>query len=194
MKKHFKLILVFLIIIFIFLLIFYINKIICFNRIDLVNSDGSNSNLEVNDNLNQANFYSNNILINKLNDNIIAYLSIPKISLFNVPIEYGTNKNVLSKAIGLFENSNIDGGNVCLAAHNRSKTVSYFRNLWKLSTGDEILLKTKDKFTTYTVMFKTEILSNDWTYLQNEKEDYITCITCIDNKPNKRLCIRGVKK
>lgn len=194
MKKHFKLILVFLIIIFIFLLIFYINKIICFNRIDLVNSDGSNSNLEVNDNLNQANFYSNNILINKLNDNIIAYLSIPKINLFNVPIEYGTNKNVLSKAIGLFENSNIEGGNICLAAHNRSNTVSYFKDLWKLNIGDEILLKTKDKFTTYTVMFKTEILSNDWTYLQNEKEDYITCITCIDNKPNKRLCIRGVKK
>lgn len=194
MKKHFKLILVFLIIIFIFLLIFYINKLICFNRIDLVSSDGSKSNLEINDNLNQANFYSNNILINKSNDNIIAYLSIPKISLFNVPIEYGTNKNVLSKAIGLFENSNIEGGNICLAAHNRSNTVSYFKDLWKLNIGDEILLKTKDKFTTYTVMFKTEILSNDWTYLQNEKEDYITCITCIDNKPNKRLCIRGVKK
>lgn len=194
MKKHFKLILVFLIIIFIFLLIFYINKLICFNRIDLVSSDGSKSNLEINDNLNQANFYSNNILINKLNDNIIAYLSIPKINLFNVPIEHGTNENVLSKAIGLFENSNIDGGNVCLAAHNRSKTVSYFRNLWKLSTGDEIILKTKANFSIYTVMFVTEILSNDWTYLQNEKEDYITCITCIDNKPNKRLCIRGVKK
>ena len=43
-------------------------------------------------------------------------------------------------------------------------------------------------------MFVTEILSNDWTYLQNEKEDYITCITCIDNKPNKRLCVRAIKK
>lgn len=193
MKKHLKLILFFIFsfVIVITLFLCYINSFNSFSTISLVNSNKSNLNLNLNNNLNLANFYSSNF---SSNDNIIAYLSIPKISLFNVPIEYGTNKNVLSKAIGLFENSNIDGGNVCLAAHNRSKTVSYFRNLWKLSTGDEIILKTKAKFTTYTVMFKTEVLSNDWTYLQNEKEDYITCITCIDNKPNKRLCIRGVKK
>ena len=193
MKKHLKLILFFIFsfVIVITLFLCYINSFNSFSTISLVTSNKSNLNLNLNKNLNLANFYSSNFW---LNDNIIAYVSIPKISLFNVPIEYGTNKNVLSKAIGLFENSNIDGGNVCLAAHNRSKTVSYFRNLWKLSTGDEIILKTKAKFTTYTVMFKTEVLSNDWTYLQNEKEDYITCITCIDNKPNKRLCIRGVKK
>lgn len=193
MKKHLKLILFFIFSFAIVITLFlcYINSFNSFSTISLVTSNKSNLNLNLNNNLNLANFYSSNF---SSNDNIIAYLSIPKISLFNVPIEYGTNKNVLSKAIGLFENSNIDGGNVCLAAHNRSKTVSYFRNLWKLSTGDEIILKTKDKFTTYTVMFKTEVLSNDWTYLQNEKEDYITCITCIDNKPNKRLCIRGVKK
>lgn len=193
MKKHLKLILFFIFsfVIVITLFLCYINSFNSFSTISLVTSNKSNLNLNLNNNLNLANFYSSNF---SSNDNIIAYLSIPKISLFNVPIEYGTNKNVLSKAIGLFENSNIDGGNGCLAAHNRSKTVSYFRNLWKLSTGDEIILKTKAKFTTYTVMFKTEVLSNDWTYLQNEKEDYITCITCIDNKPNKRLCIRGVKK
>lgn len=193
MKKHLKLILFFIFSFAIVITLFlcYINSFNSFSTISLVTSNKSNLNLNLNNNLNLANFYSSNF---SSNDNIIAYLSIPKISLFNVPIEYGTNKNVLSKAIGLFENSNIDGGNVCLAAHNRSKTVSYFRNLWKLSTGDEIILKTKAKFTTYTVMFKTEVLSNDWTYLQNEKEDYITCITCIDNKPNKRLCIRGVKK
>lgn len=193
MKKHLKLILFFIFsfVIVITLFLCYINSFNSFSTISLVTSNKSNLNLNLNNNLNLANFYSSNF---SSNDNIIAYLSIPKISLFNVPIEYGTNKNVLSKAIGLFENSNIDGGNVCLAAHNRSKTVSYFRNLWKLSTGDEIILKTKAKFTTYIVMFKTEVLSNDWTYLQNEKEDYITCITCIDNKPNKRLCIRGVKK
>ena len=193
MKKHLKLILFFIFsfVIVITLFLCYINSFNSFSTISLVTSNKSNLNLNLNNNLHLANFYSSNF---SSNDNIIAYLSIPKISLFNVPIEYGTNKNILSKAIGLFENSNIDGGNVCLAAHNRSKTVSYFRNLWKLSTGDEIILKTKAKFTTYTVMFKTEVLSNDWTYLQNEKEDYITCITCIDNKPNKRLCIRGVKK
>lgn len=193
MKKHLKLILFFIFSFAIVITLFlcYINSFNSFSTISLVTSNKSNLNLNLNNNLNLANFYSSNF---SSNDNIIAYLSIPKISLFNVPIEYGTNKNVLSKAIGLFENSNIEGGNICLAAHNRSKTVSYFRNLWKLSTGDEIILKTKAKFTTYTVMFKTEVLSNDWTYLQNEKEDYITCITCIDNKPNKRLCIRGVKK
>lgn len=193
MKKHLKLILFFIFSFAIVITLFlcYINSFNSFSTISLVTSNKSNLNLNLNNNLNLANFYSSNF---SSNDNIIAYLSIPKISLFNVPIEYGTNKNVLSKAIGLFENSNIDGGNVCLAAHNRSKTVSYFRNLWKLSTGDEIILKTKAKFTTYTVMFKTEVLSNDWTYLQNEKEDYITCITCIDNKPNKRLCVRAIKK
>lgn len=193
MKKHLKLILFFIFsfVIVITLFLCYINSFNSFSTISLVTSNKSNLNLNLNNNLNLANFYSSNF---SSNDNIIAYLSIPKISLFNVPIEYGTNKNVLSKAIGLFENSNIEGGNICLAAHNRSKTVSYFKNLWKLNTGDEIILKTKGDFSIYTVMFVTEILSNDWTYLQNEKEDYITCITCIDNKPNKRLCVRAIKK
>lgn len=193
MKKHLKLILFFIFsfVIVITLFLCYINSFNSFSTISLVTSNKSNLNLNLNNNLNLANFYSSNF---SSNDNIIAYLSIPKISLFNVPIEYGTNKNVLSKAIGLFENSNIEGGNICLAAHNRSNTVSYFKDLLKLNIGDEILLKTKANFSIYTVMFVTEILSNDWTYLQNEKEDYITCITCIDNKPNKRLCVRAIKK
>ena len=150
MKKHLKLILFFIFSFAIVITLFlcYINSFNSFSTISLVTSNKSNLNLNLNNNLNLANFYSSNF---SSNDNIIAYLSIPKISLFNVPIEYGTNKNVLSKAIGLFENSNIEGGNICLAAHNRSNTVSYFKDLWKLNIGDEILLKTKDKFTTYFI-------------------------------------------
>lgn len=187
----FRFVLIILISIFIFLSVCYLLEINLFNRTNFINLK---SIINSKSDLNLINFYPNNTLINKLNNNIIAYLSIPQINLYNIPIEYGTNSDILSRAIGLFENSNITSGNICLAAHNRSYTVSYFNKLWMLKTGDEIILRTKNETTIYTVIFSTEILSNDWTYLQNENENYVTCITCIDGKPNKRLCVRAIKK
>lgn len=149
--------------------------------------------IDLNNNLHLVKFSSKKDSINNTN-NIIAYLNIPKIKLYNAPIEYGTSDIVLSKYIGLFEHCNIYNGNICLAAHNRSDTVSYFNKLYMLDIGDEIILRVGDDLKIYRVIFSSEILNDDWKYLQNEFEDYITCITCIENNPTKRLCIKAKKE
>ncbi|MDD3304277.1 MAG: sortase [Clostridia bacterium] len=135
----------------------------------------------------------NHISIRQFNDSIIGYLSIPKIGLYNAPIECGTTSLVLSRAIGLFSHSNISYGNICLAAHNRSDTVDYFNQLWMLTAGDEMIIRTKEKISAYIVVFSDEILNSDWSYLKNTEEEWITCITCINNRPDKRLCVRAIK-
>lgn len=117
---------------------------------------------------------TNNYLFN---DEIIGYLSIPKINLYDIRIKNGVGDEILKDSIGLFDGSNIKSGNICLAAHNRSSTVSYFKKLHKLKSGDEILLKNKYGTNAYIVEFNIMIDSNDWTYLSPEDSDMLTCIT-----------------
>ncbi len=131
--------------------------------------------------------------IYNFDNGIIGYLSIPKINLFNVPIVEGVSQEVLNRAIGHFENSSICKGNICLAAHNRSNTVNYFNKLYTLNYGDILILKTINGVSKYSVSFSKIIDSKDWSYLQKEKDDFITCITCINNSPSKRLCVRAIK-
>ena len=42
---------------------------------------------------------------------------------------------------------------------------------------------------------KIEIIKNtNWSYLENTSENKITLITCIENKPDLRLCIQAIQK
>ncbi len=121
-------------------------------------------------------------------------ISIPRINLENAPISYGTDSNVLNKYVGHFENTSEFSGNVGLAAHNRGYEVNYFSNIYKLECGDSIFYKFNGKTREYKVILKKEIDSYDWSYLKETNDDRITLITCIDNKPNFRLCIQGILK
>ena len=134
---------------------------------------------------------TNNYLFN---DEIIGYLSIPKINLYDIRIKNGVGDEILKDSIGLFDGSNIKSGNICLAAHNRSSTVSYFKKLHTLKSGDEILLKNKYGTNAYIVEFNIMIDSNDWTYLSPEDSDMLTCITCVNNNAKKRICVRANRK
>ena len=85
-------------------------------------------------------------------------------------------------------------GNIGLAAHNRGNQYSYFARINELEKGDKIIYKTKFYERTYVVTKKKVIYDTDWSYLQKTKEDKITLITCVENKPTKRRCIQGVLK
>lgn len=39
-----------------------------------------------------------------------------------------------------------------------------------------------------------EIQEDEWSYLEDTKENKITLITCIKNQPTKRLCIQATEK
>lgn len=73
-------------------------------------------------------------------------------------------------------------------------TINYFEKIKDLKLGDEIYYKTQYGTKTYEVILSTIIDETDWSYLQETEENKITLITCVRNKPNKRLCVQAIEK
>ena len=63
-----------------------------------------------------------------------------------------------------------------------------------MKKGDKIVYKTKFYTRTYVITKKAVIYDTDWLYLENTKDNRITMITCIQNKPNQRLCIQAIEE
>ena len=130
----------------------------------------------------------------ELNDYVIGILEIPKIEV-KAPVRDGTTDDVLTDSIGHFKNTSYWNGNVGLASHNNGNFVShYFEDLDKLVIGDQITFKTKFGERSYKVTEIRNIDSKDWSEMANTKENSLTLITCIKNKPDLRLCIKAVEK
>ena len=125
-------------------------------------------------------------------DENIWQIEIPKIDLI-APIKEGTSQEVMLEYVGHFENTEFIYGNVGLAAHNRGFPINYFSRLKELVEGDEIIYKAQGEEKTYQVFLKTIIKDTDWSYLQATDKNTITLITCVENKPNNRLCIQGIE-
>ncbi len=120
-------------------------------------------------------------------------LEIPKIGLV-ANIAEGTTDAILNKYVGHFEESQLEDGNVCLAAHNRGYDVNYFSRLKELNLNDEIIYIVHGKKKIYKVSLITIINDTDWTLLENTNENKITLITCVENVPEKRRCIQAIEK
>lgn len=126
-------------------------------------------------------------------ESILGTLIIEKINL-KATVKDGSTQEILSKYIGHIEDTAKYDGNVGLAAHNRGTEYAYFARINELEKGDKIIYKTKFNTRTYTVNKKKVIYDTDWTELKNTKENLITLITCIKNKPNQRLCVQAIEK
>ena len=66
-------------------------------------------------------------------------------------------------------------------------------NVNKLQSGDEIIYKVGNIIKKYKVEKMIEIDSYDWSYLNSTNDNRITLITCVDNKPNRRLVVQAVE-
>lgn len=121
------------------------------------------------------------------------YLEIPKINL-KAPIEEGTTKEIMDQFIGHFEESKTWIGNVCLAAHNRGYEKNYFAEVKHLVQGDTILYFYQGEQKTYIVEKNDIIQDTDLTCLENTEENSLTLITCVENEPNYRRCVKAVEK
>lgn len=119
-------------------------------------------------------------------------LIIPIISL-DAQISESTTEETINKYIGHFEETPKLNGNIGLAAHNRGYQNNYFADLKKLKIGDEIIYKYNKQEKRYKVNKNIIIKDTDWSYLKNTKENKITLITCVENKPEYRRCIQGAE-
>lgn len=126
-------------------------------------------------------------------ESILGILMIEKIGL-KAPVKEGSTEKILMEYIGHMPETAKYEGNVGLAAHNRGTKYSYFARINELEKGDKIMYKTKFYEKTYIVKQKKVIYDTDWSYLQNTKDNRITMITCIANKPNQRLCIQAIEE
>ena len=123
---------------------------------------------------------------------VIGKLKIPSIDV-EAPIKEGTSDDVLKEAVGHFSSTCYWNGNICLASHNRGTYAHYFQKLDKLREGDEIVYETKLGKKIYTVSNVIEISEYDISLLNNTNYNCLTLITCIKNKPDKRLCVRAIE-
>lgn len=119
-------------------------------------------------------------------------VELPKINLV-APVSEGTSQEVMLEYVGHFENTSKWEGNVGLAAHNRGYPINYFSRLKEIKKGDKIIYKTKYGIKTYKIKTIEIIEDTDWSYLQETKDNRITLITCVENKPNQRLCLQGIE-
>lgn len=118
-------------------------------------------------------------------------ITIPKIFVDNAPIKEGIDDVTLDNYVGHFPDTSINEGNVGLAAHNRGYSKNYFSDINKLNIGDEIIYRNKGNIRKYKVSKKEEIDSYDWNYLNKTNDNVITLITCVDNKPDRRLVVQA---
>ena len=118
------------------------------------------------------------------------YLKIPKIDLY-AEIREGTDMETLNQYIGHFTETNVEEGNIGLAAHNRGYEVNYFERLKELKPKDEIYYSCNGKEAKCIVQEKGEILETDWSKLEKTCDTNLTLITCLENKPDKRLYLRA---
>ena len=117
-------------------------------------------------------------------------IEIPAIEL-EANIAEGTTKEILDTHVGHFENTKKTNGNIGLAAHNRGYKVNYFNNIKNLKIGEEVYYQCgfiKKKY----IVFSVHLISDeDWSFLQNTKENTITMITCVENMPSLRYCVQA---
>ena len=120
-------------------------------------------------------------------------ISIPAINL-EANIAEGTEKSTMDSYVGHFSETSKTNGNIGLAAHNRGYPVNYFENLKKLKENDEIVYQYMDFKERYVVKSNIIIKDTDWSYLEKTDRNAITLITCVENEPEYRRCVYGIKK
>ena len=139
------------------------------------------------DSINKINDNTQNINNDFNNDTYSLILEIPKINLKKGIYNYSSKYNDVNKNIMLLKQSsmpNIQNSNIILASHSGNSRVSYFKDLDKLSIGDNIIIYYEGYKYIYTLnthyrQEKTGTISIN----RNINVNTLTLITC--DKTNK---------
>lgn len=146
-------------------------------------SDESNSTLESteeNENKDTSNNY----------EPYLAVLKIPKVNLERGFYDKTSSLNNVDYNILFHSNSDYPdklNGNVILASHSGTSSISYFKNLYKLELGDEASITYKNTTYSYKVVniYKEEKDGTIAIY-RNKDKSTLTLITCTKNDNTKQ--------
>lgn len=124
--------------------------------------------------------------------NYIAVLRIPKINFKRGLVDKDSKYNNIKYNIMIHKESDApdkEGGNVILVAHSGTAGVSYFRNVDKLSLGDEIYLDYNSQTYSYKITNIYDIEKTGIAPIRKETtKSTITLITCRHNT-NKQIVV-----
>lgn len=128
-----------------------------------------------------------------IQDNIIGFISIPKINI-DIPIYLGANtENMKKGAVHLTETSYPIGGentNSVIAAHRGYSKSAMFRNIDKLNIGDEVYIHNFMETLQYKVCEIKIIKPTDVKELLiQDGRDLVTLITCHPYRVNSHRYI-----
>ena len=133
---------------------------------------------------------------NRMTSNLeyIAVLKIPKIKLEKGLVAKDSKYNNIDYGIKILKESDspdVINGNVILAAHSGTADISYFNNLDKLNTNDEVLILYNGKTYQYKIVNIYDIDKTGKAKInRNNNKSTITLITC-RNGTNKQIVLIG---
>lgn len=128
---------------------------------------------------------------------VIAYLTVPKIGITNMPVYHTTSSAVLQAGVGHYEGSSLPIGgestHSVLSGHTGMAGLKMFSELNKLEKGDIFQIKVLGETLTYQVDQFHQVSPSNLDYLKIEEgKDLCTLITCIPIGINsERLLVRG---
>ena len=126
-------------------------------------------------------------------NNYEPYLAVLKIQKLNLErCFYDKTSSLNNVDYNILFHSNSDypdklNGNVILASHSGTSSISYFKNLYKLELGDEAQINYKNTTYTYKVVniYKEEKDGTIAIY-RNKEKSTLTLITCTKNDNAKQ--------
>lgn len=154
---------------------------------DDVTSDKEITKDEVKENVNKGSTSSQNTYY-------IGYLEIPKVKVKKGFVDINSRDNQVGKNITIISGSqfpNVDKGNFIIAGHSGTGIHSYFKNLYKLSKGDQAYVYYNNvKYTYEIVNIYNQKKDGTIAIYRDYNETTLTLITCTkDNKKSQTVYI-----
>lgn len=115
----------------------------------------------------------------------VGYLNIPKIDLKRGFTDINSKYNKVSKNIYVHPSSSypdVKNGNLILASHSGTSSISFFKNLYKLELDDDIYVNYNNKDYHYKITnIYTDLKDGNISIRRNKNKTSITLITCTKN-------------
>src|SRR5690625_121779 len=126
----------------------------------------------------------------------IGNINIPKINT-RLPMYHGTSEKVLSRGVGHLENTSLPTGkrgtHSVLTAHRGLPSSKLFRDLDKITVGDQFFIVVLDETYAYEVFEVDIVLPHETNWLQmDDDKEIVTLLTCEPYMINThRMLVKG---
>ena len=165
---------------------------------EIANSTNNTNTTTTPTNTNNSSVSSNNNNSSKPKYYYIGYLEIPKIKFKRGFVDINSKDNNVSKNITIISGSkypNVEKGNFIIAGHSGTGVHSYFKNLYKLTTNDEVYVYYKNvKYTYKIVKIYKQPKDGTVAIYRDYNKTTLTLVTCTkDDKTSQTVYVAELK-